>query len=219
MGDITTKVFTTGSGLLIQGLLWIMFWVGPAFPLYEADPRWGHNFALPILFVLVGLAYHFRKLSCDLVAVVASFLTVPTELALWYWREAAYVAAFLLIIMIILFLFEKRSKVELLNPTPRMKAWLKIHLLNLAILGLAHMPLLFFLVRWFYPTPFMNYLPVENGYRDLSTIVFNAMLFVLVPIAVMERYVKRIYGIETSRLAFLWTVLMIAAPIVVIAFQ
>jgi hypothetical protein len=65
----------------------------------------------------------------------------------------------------------------------------------------------------------MNYLPVENGYRDLSTIVFNAMLFVLVPIAVMERYVKRIYGIETSRLAFLWTVLMIAAPLAVIVFQ
>jgi hypothetical protein len=196
-----------------------MFWVGPAFSLYEADPRWGHNFALPILFVLVGLAYYFRKLSCDLVAVVASFLTVPTELAFWYWREAAYVAAFLLVIMIILFLFEKRSKVELINPKPRMKAWLKIHLLNLAILGLAHMPLLFFLVRWFYPTPFMIYLPVENGYRDLSTIVFNAMLFVLVPIAVMQRYVKRIYGIDTSRLAFLWTVLMIAAPLVVIAFQ
>jgi hypothetical protein len=53
----------------------------------------------------------------------------------------------------------------------------------------------------------------------MSTIVFNAMLFVLVPIAVMERYVKRIYGIDTSRLAFLWTVLMIAAPLVVIPFQ
>jgi len=196
-----------------------MFWVGPAFPLYEGDPRWGHNFALPILFVLVGLAYHFRKLSCDLVAVVASFLTVPTELALWYWREAAYVAAFLLIIMIILFMFEKRSKVELINPKPRMKAWLKIHLLNLAILGLAHMPLLFFLVRWFYPNPFMNYLPVETGYHDLSTIVFNTMLFVLVPFAVMERYVKRIHGIETPKFVFLWTILMIAAPLIVIAFQ
>ena len=121
--------------------------------------------------------------------------------------------------MIILFLFEKRSKVELIDPKPRMKAWLKIHLLNLAILGLAHMPLLFFLVRWFYPTPFMNYLPVETGYHDLSTIVFNTMLFVLVPFAVMERYVKRIHGIETSKLAFLWTILMIAAPLVVIAFQ
>lgn len=213
------RVFTTGSGLLIQGLLWLVFWMGPAFSLFEADPRWGHNFALPILFVSVGLAYHFRKLSCDLVAVVVSFLTVPIELGLWYWREAAYVAILLLVAMIILFFCEIRSKVELINPKPRLKAWLKIHLLNLAFLGLAHMPLLFFLVRWFYPTPFMSYLPVESGYHDLSTIVFNAMLFVLVPFAVMERYVKRIHRIETSKLAFLWTILMIAAPLIVIAFQ
>lgn len=213
------RVFTTGSGLLIQGLLWLVFWMGPAFSLFEADPRWGHNFALPILFVSVGLAYHFRKLSCDLVAVVVSFLTVPIELGLWYWREAAYVAILLLVAMIILFFCEIRSKVELINPKPRLKAWLKIHLLNLAFLGLAHMPLLFFLVRWFYPTPFMNYLPVESGYHDLSTIVFNAMLFVLVPFAVMERYVKRIHRIDTSKLAFLWTILMIAAPLIVIAFQ
>lgn len=213
------RVFTTGSGFLMQGLLWLVFWMGPAFSLFEADPRWGHNFALPILFIFVGLAYHFRKLSCDLVAVVVSFLTVPIELGLWYWREAAYVAILLLVVMIILFFCEIRSKVELINPKPRLKAWLKIHLLNLAFLGLAHMPLLFFLVRWFYPTPFMNYLPVESGYHDLSTIVFNAMLFVLVPFAVMERYVKRIHRIETSKLAFLWTILMIAAPLIVIAFQ
>jgi hypothetical protein len=204
---------TVGTGILIQGILWLIFWLGPAFGLFEADPRWGHNFTLPIIFITVGLAYNFRKLSCEFIAVFQAFLTVPTLLALWYWTSATYAAIILLIITIILYLVERMRESELVNPRPRLKAWLKIHFLNFAYFGLAHMPLIFFLVRWFNPEPFLPYLPVEH---HTSTSIFNFMLLILTPFAVMERYVKKIGRISVTKIGFIWAMLMIIIPLIAI---
>ena len=219
MNPWINKVMTAGSGILIQGVLWFIFWIGPAFPFYQADPRWGHNFAMPIVFIIVGLAYHFRKLSSQLVAVFASFLTIPTFLAFWSGIEATLAASILLVITIILYLAERRREVELINPRPRLKAWLKIHFLNFAYIGLAHMALIFFLVRWYNPQPFLNYLPVESRVADWPTAAFDLMLLVLTPIAVMERYVKKVGRIEVSKLGFVWAMLMIIVPLLIIVTQ
>ncbi len=56
------KLMTSGNGILILGVAWLLFWLGPAFFLFEKDPRWGHNFALPITFITAGLASHTRIL-------------------------------------------------------------------------------------------------------------------------------------------------------------
>ena len=69
---------SVGSGVLELGVAWLIFWLSYAFPLFKVDLRWGHSFAIPMIFITVGLAYHFRRLSCQLVAAFASFLTVPT---------------------------------------------------------------------------------------------------------------------------------------------
>jgi hypothetical protein len=50
------KVMTAGNGILIMGIAWLLFWLGPAFFLFREDPRWGHNFAIPITFITAGLA-------------------------------------------------------------------------------------------------------------------------------------------------------------------
>ena len=100
------KIFTVGSGILIIGVVWLLFWLTFAFPLFQEDPRWGHNFAIPVLFITVGLAYHFRKLSCQLIAVLSSFLTVPIFIALIYWNAATLISICLLIIVILLYIFE-----------------------------------------------------------------------------------------------------------------
>lgn len=111
------KVMTAGYGILIQGIAWLVFWtISPAFQLFEADPRWAHDFAMAIVFITVGLGYRFRKRSCQLVAVFASFLTIPTFLAFWSGIEATFAAGTLLIITIILYLIERRRNIELLNP-------------------------------------------------------------------------------------------------------
>lgn len=207
----TDKVMTSSNGILILGIAWLIFWIGPAFFLFREDPRWGHNFALPIIFVTVGSAFYFGKISCQLVAVISAFLIVPTLLAFWSWSVATGIAIILLCIMIILYLVEKGRGSELVHPNPRLNAWLKIHLMTFAYIGLAHMSLIFFLVRWFNPEPFLMYLPEEH---HISTTIFNAMLFILVFFAIMERFIRKVGRYQMSKVGFIWAILMMILPMI-----
>jgi hypothetical protein len=166
---------TSGNGILILGVLWLLFWIGPAFFLFEEDSRWGHNYAIPILFIVVGLAYNVNKISCQLTAAIASFLTIPILLAFWPWDLSTIIAGVFLAAFCVFYLIERKRKTELISPKRRLRSWLKMHLMTFAYLGLVHMPLIFFLVRWNNPEPFLEYLPVEH---HVSTSIFNAMLMV-----------------------------------------
>jgi hypothetical protein len=205
------KLTNIGSGILIIGIAWLIFWLTFAFQLFENDPRWGHNFALPIIFITVGLAYHFNKISCQLVSVFSSFLTVPIFLAFIAWDTGTIIASVLLLLTIILHLIERKRETQIINPKPMLRIWLKIHPLNFAYFGLLHMPLLFFLLRWFNPDPFLTYLPVEH---EPSSSIFNFMLIILTPLAIMERYVNKIGRFEVSKIGFFWTILMIILPLI-----
>jgi len=205
------KLTNVGSGILLIGIVWLIFWLTLAFQLFENDPRWGHNFAIPLIFITVGLAYHFNKISCQLVSVFSSFLTVPIFLAFIAWDTGTIIAGVLLLLTIILYLIERKREVQIVNPKPMLRIWLKIHPLNFAYFGLLHMPLLFFLVRWFNPDPFLVYLPVEH---EPSTSIFNFMLLILTPLAIMERYVNKIGRFEVSKIGFFWTILMIILPLI-----
>ena len=204
-------VMTSNSGILILGIAWLIFWIGPAFFHFREDPRWGHNFALPIIFITVGLAFYFRKTSCQLVAILSAFIIVPTLLAFWSWSTATGIAIGLLGIMVILYLAEQGRESELVHPNPRLNAWLKIHLMTFAYIGLAHMSLIFFLVRWFNPEPFLMHLPEEH---HVSTTIFNAMLFVLVFLAILDRFVKKIGRYQVSKMGFVWAMLMLILPLI-----
>ncbi|MCJ7632109.1 hypothetical protein MUP77_06910 [Candidatus Bathyarchaeota archaeon] len=203
------RLMTTRTGLLILGVLWLIFWLGPAFHLFEADSRWAHNFALAMVFITVGSASNFQKISCELVAVIASFLTIPTFLGYISGINATYIAAALLISNLLLYLMERRRKIEILNPAPRLKAWLKIHQLTFAYLGLAHMPLIFFFIRWYNPLEFYGYLPLEH---EISTSSFNLMLLPFTVFGIMERYVRKIGKLQVSLIGFTWSMLMIVVP-------
>lgn len=204
------NMFTTHTGILILGLLWLAFWLGPAYSTFLADSRWGHNFALPLTFITVGMTYYFRMISCQLVAVIAAFLMIPGQLAFWPWYIASLIAASLLVTVLILYGIEKGRETELLQPNQRLRSWLKLHLMSFAYLGLAHIPLTFFLVRWPNFESFEDYLPTE---QILSIAVFNAMLLILVLLAIMERFVQKVWKFEVAKLGFLWSVLMIIIPL------
>ncbi|VVB50884.1 Uncharacterised protein [uncultured archaeon] len=207
------KLMTSGTGIFIMGAAWLLFWLGPAFFLFVKDPRWGHNFVIPIVFMTVGLASHFRTIACGLVAVISAFVvTIPTLLALWSWETALILAVVFFGIEIFFYFFERKIG-EVINPGPRLKVWLNIHLLNFSYIGLLHMSLIFFVSRWSNPGPYSTYLPAEH---DIPTTIFNAMLFVLVPLAVMERYVQTLGGYAVTKIGFIWSVLMIVIPLVVI---
>lgn len=209
----TEKIMSSANGILIQGVAWLIFWLGPAFFLFREDPRWGHNFAIPIFFIIVGIAFHFRKISCQLVAVVSVFFIVPTLLAFWSWSTATGIAIGFLGLMIILYLAERGRESELIHPNPRLNAWLKIHLMTFAYIGLAHMSLIFFLVRWSNPDAFSMYLPAEH---HISTSIFNAMLFIMVILAIIERFIKKWGRFTVQKIGFVWAMLMMILPIIAI---
>jgi hypothetical protein len=207
------KWLTSGTGILILGAAWLLFWVGPAFFLFEEDSRWGHNFAIPIIFITVGLAYNVNKISCQLTAAFASYLTIPILLGFWRWDLGTIVAIVFLCVFLTFYLAERSSKKELINPNQRLKAWLKIHAMTFAYIGLVHMSFIFFFVRWYNYDAFLEYLPMEHHY---STSIFNAMLFILSVIAIMERFVKKICSVSIPKVGFVWSVLMIIIPIIAI---
>jgi hypothetical protein len=207
------KYLSSGNGILILGILWLLFWIGPAFFLFQEDPRWGHNFAIPILFIIVGIAYNTNKNSCQLIAAIASYLTIPIFLAFWAWDTATYISTGFLILLLLFYLIEKSRDIELINPNKRLNFWLKKHLMTFAYIGLLHMTLIFFFVRWYNPEPFLKYLPVEH---HVSTSSFNVMLAVLTIFAIAERNIKKIGRFSIERIGFSWSILMIIIPIVII---
>jgi len=201
---------TAGNGILIMGIAWLLFWLGPAFFLFREDPRWGHNFAIPITFITAGLASNTRIISCQLVAVTSAFFIVPTLLSFWSWAIATMISGGLLGIFLILYFIETRREKELIVPNTRLRTWLKIHLLTFAYIGLAHMSLIFYLVRWTNPDAFAQFLPPEH---EISTSVFNAMLIPLVILAILERFVKKIGIFRVANAGFIWAVLMMVIPL------
>jgi hypothetical protein len=205
---------TSGNGILILGIIWLIFWLGPAFSLFDEDSRWGHNFAIPILFIIVGLAYNVNKISCHLTAAVASFLTIPILMDFWPWDLSTIIASIFLGIFFLLYLIERKRKTELVNPNKRLKGWLKMHLMTLAYFGLVHMTFIFFFVRWNNSASFETYLPYEL--EDLDTIMFNAMLPVLTVFAILERFVKKVGKFPIPKAGFIWSILMIIVPILII---
>jgi hypothetical protein len=213
MKENIEKFLSSGNGILLLGILWLLFWVGPAFFLFESDPRWGHNYAIPILFITVGLAYNLNKNSIQLTALIASYITIPTLLGFWRWDTATIISIAFLIVILILYFVERNRKTELINTNQRLNFWLKKHLMTFAYIGIVHMSLIFFFVRWYNPDPFLEYLPIEH---HVSTSIFNGMLFVLTIFAIMERNVKKISRFSVAKMGFIWSVLMIILPIIAI---
>ncbi|UCF07867.1 MAG: hypothetical protein JSW28_09540 [Thermoplasmata archaeon] len=208
------KLMTSGNGILILGVVWLLFWLGPAFSLFEEDSRWGHNFAIPIIFINVGLAYNVPKISCQLTAAVASFLTIPILIDFLPWDLSTIIACIFLGIFFLLYVIEKNRKTELINPNKRLRAWLKMHLMTFAYFGLVHMTIIFFLVRWNNWDAFGRYLPEEQ--EDIDTIIFNAMLVILTLFAIMERFVKKIGRFNMPKTGFVWSILMVIVPLIAI---
>ena len=202
---------TTGTGIFLLGVAWLLFWLGPAFHLYEADPRWAHNFGFALILIMVGIACFRPSVSTWIISMIASFITIPTELAFWSGWTATVMELALLIIILMVVAAEWHLNRPLITPGPGAEFWLKIHLPVLSYLGIAHMPLIFFLVRWMNSAPYLTYLPIEHEY---STSAFNAMILVLMLIAIAGHYVETIREYRVSRAGFYWAVLMLIVPLV-----
>jgi len=110
---------TTGTGIFFLGVAWLLFWLGPAFNLYEADSRWAHNFAFAIILIMVGIAYYRPSVSTWIISMIASFITIPTELAYWSGMTATVIELALLGLLLIVVGGEWRLKRPLITPDPK----------------------------------------------------------------------------------------------------
>jgi hypothetical protein len=201
---------TAGTGIFLLGLAWLIFWLGPAFHLYDADPRWAHNFAFALVFIIVGFASFHPSVATGVISLFASFITIPAELAYWSGTVATLMEIVLLGAIILIVTAEWKLKRPLVVAGPKAGSWLKIHLPVLSYIGIAHMPLIFFMVRWINAAPYLTHLPVEHEY---STTIFNAMVIILMMFAIAGHYVKEIRGFSLQRAGFYWAVLMLIVPL------
>jgi len=56
----------------------------------------------------------------------------------------------------------------------------------------------------------MDFLPAEH---EISTSTFNAMLLLLVLLAILERFVKKLGNLQVAKAGFIWAMLMIIIPL------
>jgi hypothetical protein len=192
---IVDKVVNVGTPLFLMGALWLGLWVGPWYPAYVYDPRWGHNYAESLAFLAAGLAYFNRRFISDVLALIASLLIIPASMELVPHSATAIAGGVLAGLIIVDMVVERGRKEDLLAPSNRrLRFWLKSHLLRFAYLLLAHVALTYFFVR----------LPAGTYEQELVTVVYDVLSIVFLGIALMEGAIRGEGGERVSRAGFYW---------------
>jgi hypothetical protein len=190
---LVKKYVNVGTPLVLMGGLWLYLWVFWWYGAYVAEPHWGHNYLEAAAFLIVGLAYYNRRLVSDLIALTATTLIVPVSLELLPHWATAITGGVLIVLTIIDMLVERKREADLLQPANRRFAfWLKGHLLRFTFVMLAHLALIYFLVR----------LPLGTYETDLVTKVFDAALIVIAILGLLEGAVKKLGAIPVPHLGF-----------------
>lgn len=180
---IATKYVNVGTPLVLMGALWLYLWVFWWYDAYVYDPRWGHNYLKAAAFLIVGLAYYNRRLVSDPNTLLATTLIVPVSLELLPHWATAITGGVLIVLTIIDMIVERKRETDLLQPANRrFSFWLKGHVLRFAFVMLAHLALIYFLVR----------LPLG----------IYAALIVIAILGLLDGAVKKLGSISVSHLGF-----------------
>jgi hypothetical protein len=192
---VNEKFLNGGTALVLMGALWLYLWVFPWYGSYVAYPQWGHNYAEAAAFLAVGLAYFNRRLITCVLAFLAASIIIPTSLELLPHPVTASINGALLVLIIIDMLIERKRQHDLLLPPNKpLGFWLKKHLPRFSYIMLAHMALLYFLVR----------LPIGTYETDIVTKVYDGMLFPFVILLLLEEMPGMFNGALARRLSYFW---------------
>jgi hypothetical protein len=207
MEKLVSKYMNVGTPLVLMGAMWLYLWVFQWYDAYVYDPRWGHNYLEAAAFLIVGLAYFNRRLVSDLIALTAATLIVPVSLELLPHWATAIAGGVMIVLTIIDMVVERKRETDLLQPSNRrFSFWLKGHLLRFAYVMLAHMSLIYFLVR----------LPAGTYENELVTKVFDAALIVLAIFGLLEGAVKKLGDVSVPILNFFLGMASIIASLVIL---
>jgi bacterioferritin len=219
LGRIKINTINIGTGLILTGLFWLYFWVFQWFEAFVEDPRWAHNFAYPLILITVGIAYHGKKLSTDLVALVSAFMIIPTESGVLSGLQSTYTVIVLLIILLLFLIAERSRKQELMFFQHRWRRWFKKHFLTFAFLFLMHMAFIYWFTRAFFGEPMPANLPNESPFNpaDWGTAAYNVLVLPLGLIGMAERFRGTLRRTVTStKLGYWWSLMIIVVGITVL---
>ncbi|MFC2001147.1 hypothetical protein ACFLUZ_01420 [Chloroflexota bacterium] len=189
------KYLNGGTALVLMGIQWLYLWVFPWYGNYVADPRWGHNYTQAIAFLAAGLAYYHRRVLSVILAFLATVLIIPASLELVSPEVTIFTAAALLALMIIDVIAERRRQRDLLQPSSApLTFWLKRHMPRFSYIMLAHISLIYFLVRW----------PSATWEMDWTTRIFDGLLVPFIVLLLLEDMAGITNGARVKRISFFW---------------
>ncbi len=207
---LVTRFMNVGTPSVLMGALWLYLWVFPWYQAYLNDPHWGHNFAVSLAFLAVGLSYFNRRLISDILALVASLLVLPASLELLPHPATAIVGGVLGGLIIVDMIVERGREKDLGQPAnKRLHFWLKKHLARFSYTMLGHLALIYFLVR----------LPGGTYETELVTQVYDALLIPFVILALLEDPVQKLWGVPTAYIGFFWGLLSTLISLVLLRYQ
>jgi hypothetical protein len=207
---IVDKYINVGTPLVLIGSLWLYLWVFQWYDAYLFDPRWGHNYLEAAAFLIAGLAYFSRRLISHYLSLAAATMIVPVSLELLPHSTTGIVGGILIVLTIIDILVERGRETDLAKPSSRrLSFFLERHVPRFTYIMLAHLALIYFLVR----------LPGGTYETDLVTKVYDAALIPLATLALLESSVKKLGEIPVGRISFFWGMGTIIASLILLIDQ
>lgn len=223
------KLVGPGLGLIIMGLAYLVWWL--AFIEYAImDPRWTHNIAYAIIILNVGLAWYHKTPVSRTIAMIQSFMLPITGSGSFNTVICTIITSIIFAIWLVVVLIEKIKTKPFLDEklSRRGKNWLNMHALILAWILVAHMGLMFFIVRLPLEAQLYGYGP-RAGYLmnlppesyEFATWTFDIGLFVLCMVIIWEQY-KLGYNIKNNpwpKNSFYVVIIVMIAALVALAIQ
>lgn len=195
VGFFNNHLLNGGTPLFLMGSQWLYLWVFPWYQSYISNPHWGHNYAESIAFLALGLAYFNRRLVSYILALTTTLLIIPASLELLNHSLTAIISGTLAAAVIVDILVERKRQYDLGQTANRqLNYWLKKHLPRFSFIMLAHISLVYFLVRL-----------VSGTYEtDLVTKIFDGLLFPFVFMLLFEDMAGIFNERRAKMLSFFW---------------
>jgi hypothetical protein len=218
-----------GLGLIIIGLAYLVWWL--IFIEYAIrDPRWTHNFAYAIIILNVGLAWYHKTPLSRTIAMIQSFMLPVTGSGSFNTVLCTIICSIILVIWALVVLIERKQEKTFLEEklSRRGMNWVNMHALILAWILIAHMGLMFLIVRLPLEAQLYSYsdragylmnLPPES--HELATWAFDIGLFILITAFIWEQY-KMGYNIKNNpwpKKSFYIAILVMVAALIALALQ
>lgn len=208
--QITSKYMNGGSVLVWMGILWLYLWLVPWYQSFVNNPQWGHNYAEAGAFLILGLAYYNKRIISDFLALFAVILVIPASLELLPHFITAIASGIILMLSITDMIVERKREEDWLLPGDRKKAfWYKKHIPRFSYIMLAHIALIYFLVR----------LPLGTYETELVTKVFDGMLFAFLLLLILED-TPVLFNSQRAKISgFFWGMLTVIISLIILANQ